>query len=422
MGSVLVGTAGVDITPPRGIELAGYAFSVRPVEEVHDPLSATVLAVRAGDRALALVGLDVVAVGSDFLAAVRRTLPYDVTVIACASHTHSGATLQRFPFDSRFYGIVDDAYLTSVAERIGTAIDEALARALPARIGVGCGRVTTVAANRRQSDGQIDPDLGVIRVEDVDGRLLVLLLNYACHPTVLHADNRAASADFPGAVRQRLRTSLGDVPILWTTGAAGDQSTRYTRRAATFDEVDRLGSVLAEEALRIIPAIQTHPLEFLAVRAGVAHLPARALPAVGDIQTALDRAMRDLRAVRGGPVSTERAAENQVFGYQQALTYARHGFPPAIKAKLWAVALNTIHLIGLPVEPFVEIGLAIKARCRQPCWVLGYTNEMIGYVPTAAAYADGGYEVGAAVVGPEAEEILVNESCALLATLEAQTP
>ena len=55
-------------------------------------------------------------------------------------------------------------------------------------------------------------------------------------------------------------------------------------------------------------------------------------------------------------------------------------------------------LVALPGEVFLEIGLAIKQQAGpEHVFVVAYSNNCeIGYIPTAAAFPEGGYEVDAA--------------------------
>ena len=48
---------------------------------------------------------------------------------------------------------------------------------------------------------------------------------------------------------------------------------------------------------------------------------------------------------------------------------------------------------AFPAEMFVQYGLDFQAQSEKPVFALGFTNGVHGYVPTAADYPYGGYEV-----------------------------
>src|SRR5262249_20934553 len=57
------------------------------------------------------------------------------------------------------------------------------------------------------------------------------------------------------------------------------------------------------------------------------------------------------------------------------------------------LTLGGVHLLGFPAEMFVRYQLDFTAQSHEPVLALSYTNCCWNYVPTAAAYARGGYEV-----------------------------
>jgi hypothetical protein len=77
-----------------------------------------------------------------------------------------------------------------------------------------------------------------------------------------------------------------------------------------------------------------------------------------------------------------------------------------------------LRLVALPGEVFVEIGRRVRAALGEPTWALGYANDLsLGYVPTTAALAEGGYETVAyrfwlhpAPLGAATEDLLVAEA------------
>jgi hypothetical protein len=75
---------------------------------------------------------------------------------------------------------------------------------------------------------------------------------------------------------------------------------------------------------------------------------------------------------------------------------------------LGCLRLNGVRVLHLPGEPFVEYQLfAQQAVPERFVAFAGYGNLGTGYIPTAAAYEEGGYESGPwAFVAPESEAIL----------------
>jgi neutral ceramidase len=84
---------------------------------------------------------------------------------------------------------------------------------------------------------------------------------------------------------------------------------------------------------------------------------------------------------------------------------------------------DSIGMITAPGEIFTEIGQSIVARSPfRHTLFAGYANGTIGYVPTRAAYAEGGYEVThACQVAPEAGEQIEEESIRLLRSIHDGT-
>jgi hypothetical protein len=89
-----------------------------------------------------------------------------------------------------------------------------------------------------------------------------------------------------------------------------------------------------------------------------------------------------------------------------------------IDVEFQAMRLGSTALVGIPVEPFAEIGSEVKARSPfATTFFSGYTNGAEAYLPTAHAYEEGGYEVWMTPFAPEAAEVTVRESLALLRQL-----
>ena len=133
-------------------------------------------------------------------------------------------------------------YLSYVLEKFERALRSAIADLKEAKLGVAVTKVEGVATDR------IDPS----RAIDNSATLLVFarslgkpcgLLHYAVHPTVLGPDNLLITRDLVGFAVDRVERALGMKTCLFLNGAAGNVSTRFTRRAQSFQEAERLGSL-----------------------------------------------------------------------------------------------------------------------------------------------------------------------------------
>ena len=84
------GVARVDITPPIGHEMGGYAARKHGSTGLHDPLYATVLVIESGDNSLALVTCDLRSFVSTRVGELARQKFGIKNTIIDVSHTHSG--------------------------------------------------------------------------------------------------------------------------------------------------------------------------------------------------------------------------------------------------------------------------------------------------------------------------------------------
>jgi hypothetical protein len=68
---------------------------------------------------------------------------------------------------------------------------------------------------------------------------------------------------------------------------------------------------------------------------------------------------------------------------------------PTVDIEVQAIRVGDTTIVGLPGEPFVDFGLRIREQLPGPTFVAGYTNNLIGYIPTPKAFENGGYETTA---------------------------
>jgi len=377
------GVAQVEITPPLGLLLDGYPDpgSLRTATGVRDPLYARVLVLKAGATRLALADLDLEDVfGPGYIAQLREATGRDVSnLLVDAIHTHSGPPLDSGPSSPA------GAWYTASVGKVASAVHEAAAHTVPVRLGVGYG-VAFIGHNRLriEHDGGIswfeknwtgtpnalvDPTVAILRIDDMGGNPLAILVNYACHPVLYGPDSRLYSADFPGVMTAVVQKAMGGKALcFFLQGGAGNINPTHAVSSLQQGAVEfcrQAGTELGSVAARVAQGIQTS--------AGADP----SLQVAEDTVTLLPR----------WNAEKWRAAHPEDAGSIAGFT------KPEYKAPVTTVLINRqIALVALPGEPFVEHQMQWRARCPVPhAFFLGYSNAELDYFPTIRAASWGGY-------------------------------
>ncbi|GMW01343.1 MAG: hypothetical protein AMXMBFR84_24800 [Candidatus Hydrogenedentota bacterium] len=377
------GFAKRDITPSESVPLWGYDAENRPdnlSKGVLDPLNAKCVVIQAGDKKLAIVGLDLGrAPNEPLIKSVRDEVSgqYGIDfLLLCASHTHHGPAMEfedrdgygRGPFDASI------RYYKELRQKLVDVIGEASTALTDARIGFD----TKQCLLNRNRHSQIEPipcdrDLTVIRIDDDGGNILALLVNYQAHPTVHPPQNNKFTAEFPGVMMAAVEKELS-TNCIFIQGAAGDlQCEMDDDLWGEKDFIQEIGLALAKEVIDMAPGIQiTRP----------------ASPSlVGDrkrytCSLRLDFSQPGLREMYAGAFTPE--LTNCFFD-----KYADGEMHP----RLSTVLLNdNLYFVGASGEFFCEHAQNLKSRIRDAKVVFaGYCNGHDMYFPTIKGAAEGGY-------------------------------
>lgn len=97
----------------------------------------------------------------------------------------------------------------------------------------------------------------VLEFYRMDGDLIFSVVNMACHPTVLSPSNLEISSDYVGALRNYFEGKVGH-PLVFINGEGGDVSPRLIRQGVDFNEVERIGSKMGEQLLKIDKRTEIH--------------------------------------------------------------------------------------------------------------------------------------------------------------------
>jgi len=256
-----VGFAKRDITPTKPVPMWGYGARKNALSEgILDPLHAKALVVDVGTDKLALVGLDIGRSPTPKSMGVIRKAVKSASniehVMISGSHTHHGPVIELTDEPGKGKGVYDDAvaYVEELEKGIIDAINEAATGVQDARIGWGSAEVDMNRNRHTKIEPKIvDPELAVVRFDDLLGNPIAMLVNFAAHPTMLPARDLRFSAEYPGQMMNAVEEALG-TNCFFMQGSCGDLSVKPTQETRG---IEAFGKALAQEVLKIAHGIET---------------------------------------------------------------------------------------------------------------------------------------------------------------------
>ncbi len=390
------GAAKAVITPKEPMWMAGYAGRNKPAEGTAQDLFAKALALddAAGARVV-IVTLDIIGVPRplrDRLAArlkEKRQLPPEALMVN-ASHTHCGPEfrVQGKPGDPLEVGrqAQAEAYGAALEETLFRIASEALAGLAPvtltyhrARCGVSMNRRLPIDGGIRNSpypDGPVDQEVPVLRAVDAKGEVRAILFGYACHNTTLPFYQWCG--DYAGYAQEYLEAGHPGAVALYVQGCGGDQNPYPRGKLEMAQHHGRALAMAVEAALSIVkPA----PVEG-ALKVAQADVPLHFAPQP-------DRAGFEER-LKSTDKLLAAHARRMIERIDQEGTLPRE-YPYPVQVIRLGPALTLIALGG---ETVVDYSLRLKRELAGAVWVAGYSNDVMGYIPSKRVLAEGGYEGG----------------------------
>jgi len=424
MAGFEIGFGKCDITPDKDRQTIytarAKALGREAPEEIpiQDRLWARATAFKSGDAAAVWITLDVLCVDTPLHNRIADALAGHgipaAGVNVGSTHTHAAATVIEFMGRDP----TPEGYVTLLAERSVAAALEAIRSAKSATVSFGSAPAD-LNVNRREigriakindinaPTGLVDPEVHVVRIETEDGRV-GLLFNYAAHPLTTTKDPMVITSDFPGRTVERLESADNVVFAQFLQGCSGNVNVKIHGGPP---ETDRVAETLAGAVLAASESAQLSQSCELRAASTIARIPWGWIPTLEEARAALAAAQS------GQPLQKPVLPWQRPERIEKLVRTLEAGPPPeCIEVLVQALRLGDGVLVALPGEVFLEIGLAIRERAgTAPVLAVAYANsDEVGYVPTASAFPEGGYEVdqapyyyGIFQLSPECERVLV---------------
>jgi neutral ceramidase len=403
-----VGVARRKITPPSTTELAGLGYYLgRTGKRVRDDLTATAMVISQAEKSVAFIAMDLMWNDERFTRLIRegsaKTIPISGEAICVNfSHTHNAPTAGLI----LGAGTQDRDYLERAAALAVEAIVEAWGRREPAVLRRGQGELAGMTFNRTREDGPCDTRVGVLRADRLDGSPLAIAVNFHSHCTAhMEVDLEAVSRDWPGEVVDQIEVALRGVTALYLQGVCGDVNFRreFNGTAKRFEPAQAVTRVVLEATRNgreiagagISSCVETVSLptrrwtreEIMRDRDEGLHRlktgdTADWLNGVAKVCVGLPERL-PLRY--GGSVDKAVAAVSRfAVEWTDLISPKLDTMPEYLDTEVQAIRIGDFYLAATSCELFTSLGLELRTQAPDPdCFVLGYANGSIGYLPDA---------------------------------------
>lgn len=378
------------VTPDPLLPVSGGIGPSKPAARKDGELTVRALVLADDATRIAIVSTDFLgfpaALGNKVRAQVKGIPPENILI--GATHTHSAPDCYGFP-DGKGGTAADLKYLESVCQRITEAINEAAAMLQPARLKIATGEAKGKIAYNYYAERLYDPRCSVIQAIAADGKPFATLVNYAVHPEVIGSAQGICSPDLIGPLYDRLQEK-GAGTGLFMNGAQGGMVTADNRRpegkeARSWEECIRIGTLLADEAVRLINAAPEQSSPKLLCEARTISFPIES---------------PQLRAVM--------AATPLGLGTKDAAK---------VSTQLNLINVGNAQILTIPGEALPNIGFYLKRNMRgEHNLLFGLTNDAFGYILTRVDWSSFKlYDyVSRTCLGEKTGEILIEEALRLV--------
>ncbi len=427
---IKAGFARVDVTPPLGTPIAGY-FRVRSATGVLDPIQLNALAFGNGTDAAVIIACDFTGMTMARILPVRERIsaltgvPAE-RILITSLHQHTSIYVGDKLGDAEDYALITDTVYLNILERKFLDVAKmALDDMSEARLfGSEMQAIEPLAFTRRyiMQDGKLrtNPNTEkygkpVRRTEEPDNTVRLLrfvregkkeidLVNFSTHPDVI--GGKKFSADWPGFVRRFVEADRADVHCICTVGCQGDSNhvdffkpkeERFPKGSGLAHS-EYMGRVIADTVMALI---RKKGAEHTAdtVFGGVELIYNKTNTAGEEFYDEAVQFIADYDA--GEPKATPHIDDIAMAMRTVRLRTAqiRRAVPVTL------LALGDVCFVGFGGEPFTNYGTAARALLADKtvlcsCCANGYE----GYLLTAQAFGEGGYEAATSLFTPNLQD------------------
>lgn len=451
------------ITPPMGLKIPGY-YSTRYADGVLTDLYINATAFSDGEKKAVVFSLDAITPPKDacdrITARVAEHCDMDAEGIYLHTpHSHTAFRLllpNKLKPDADAATVEDDPvyadFFPCLVRKFCDCAQMAFADLKPCTFKIARGEAKGISFNRRyemkdgtfktnpqpagdpnilRAAGPVDESVQLLRIVR-EGGSDILMINYGNHADTVGGTKYCA--DWPGFTADYLRSVFdGNLEVMIMNGAEGDINhvNRFIPSvipSVPTQKAERIARILAGEVLKLYDdavEIPTGSIRTFRKTAVIGRNPHD--PDAEPLAMEINRHYQDFRktGVKDEFLLNEQnryfAKEDRLMSIVEASRIVQcMKAPEYCRFELSGLQIGGVGFVGIPGEPFAQIGMDIKADSKlDMTFVNCLVNGSNGYVPSADAFAVDGYERNASKLAPNCAQLVTEAGLAIRAEMEA---
>ncbi len=420
------GYAAVNINPPLGIAVSGY-YVPRYAKGFLDDLTVSALVLSLDDKKIVLLSADICEMVDPITQMICDRIAEKTefdrdSIFFSNTHTHTGPHLVKpdyFDADTEQINKYFDFFLDRIADAVTLAMNDLRPTKMGYITGYAPDRVAYIRLYKMKdgstqtcppvNDPNIDHPIGTLdqRVHvvrfDREGTDSLVLVNYGLHADTVNGE--MLSSDWPGWMRRTLEKALDGTKCIFFNGAEGDVGSTNVHPTGgdmndteiSFDNEMKspgmarfIGRAIAGTVLQVYDKVHYVDVDTIDIIKKPVALPLNVpapdqIPLAHEYKKYHDMGRDDLIPYTGMELTTVVAEAYRICSLENG--------PAESHVNITGVRFGDVAMIGIPGEPFTEIGVRIKESDALPLIMpCALVNGYAGYFPTKAAYDAGGYE------------------------------
>ncbi len=435
-----------------GEGIAGY-YVPRYVRGHIDDILTQAIALRCEDSIILMISIDTLGVKSEFVRSVSERIesavgiPRDRIYIS-ATHTHTSplvyetAMFESDPQKTEYYR---ERLIEKTVEAASLAVQDMSSARMGYAVGTAPDRVAYIRRYRMKDGstmtcppiddpnieepiGELDRRVNVIRFTR-EGKPDVVILNFGLHADTIGGE--LVSADWPGWTRKTVSLALDGAECMFFPGAEGDVGSTNVHPSPSdmndteisFDNEMKspgmarfVGRALAGVILQVYDKVEFSDVNSISFAKRKISVPSNRpapedLPRAKEYKRLHDEGRDDLIPYTAMELTTVVAEAVRMCELENG--------PDSFTIELTGVRIGNIAFVGIPGEPFTDIGVRIKAQEGYDMILpTALTNGDAGYFPVSSAFDEGGYEARSSRYTKGIDDLIVKGAEELLRSLK----